>query len=312
MSEMLTTETVSPVDRLDYWREVICAVYVQLDVEPVVRGQFAGSVSLASWGDTRISHVSSLGQVVTRRPGSSNEDCLVSLQLSGDCRITQAGRTAILQPGDFALYDATQPYELAFDNTFDQLVLQFPRESLVSRNVHIESAVARTCSGQHGVGAVAASFVRSLSEHDQEIPDSHRQRLGDQAVDFAATSLALIVGSMPTDESVRRFNRQRILDFVDQNLHDPNLSVGFVAASFGVSTRTVQKLFADDAIPLSNRIRDARMARAKRALGDPRRSHLTITRIAHELGFGSSAQFARVFRTACGCSPSEYREQQGL
>lgn len=309
MSEMLTTETVSPVDRLDYWREVICAVYVQLDVEPVAREQFAGSVSLAGWGDTRLSHVCSRGQIVTRQPNAADEDCLVSLQLSGIGRVSQAGRTAVLTPGDFALYDAARPYELAFDNDFDQLVLQFPRAALIARNVHIESAVARTCSGQEGVGAVAAAFIRSLSQHDSEIPSDHRHGLGEQAIDFAATSLALTAGTMPSEESVRQFNRQRILDFVERNLHDPNLSVALVAGSFGVSTRTVQKLFASDQLPLSARIRDARIAKAKRALSDPRRNHFTITRIAHELGFGSSAQFARVFRTACGCSPSEYREQ---
>jgi AraC-like DNA-binding protein len=308
---MLTTETVSPVDRLDYWREVICAVYVQLDVEPVAREQFAGSVSLTSWGNTRISTVGSQGQIVNRRPGATTEDCLISLQVSGVGRVSQAGRTAILHPGDFALYDTTQPYQLTFDSNFDQIVLQFPREALIARNIHIESTVARACSGRKGVGAVTASFVHSLADHDDEIPDHHRTRLGEQVVDFAATSFSTVAGTVPTGDSVRAFNRQRILDFVDQNLHDPDLSVGLVAASFGVSTRTVQKLFADDAVPLSNRIRDARMARAKRALQDPLRSHQTITRIAHELGFGSSAQFSRAFKTACGCSPREFREQQG-
>ncbi len=195
-----------------------------------------------------------------------------------------------------------------FENDFDQIVVQFPREALIARNVHIESTVARTCSGRHGVGAVAASFVRSLADHDAEIPEDHRDRLGEQAVDFAATSFSLVAGTVPTADSVRSFNRQRILDFVDRNLHDPNLSVGLVAASFGVSTRTVQKLFAGDSVPLSARIRDGRLARAKRALSDPLRSHQTITRIAHESGYGSSAQFSRVFKAACGCSPREYRD----
>lgn len=304
---MLTTETVSPVDRLDYWREVICAVYVQLDVEPVVREQFAGSVSLTSWGDTRISRVGSRGQIVNRRPGATKEDCLISLQVTGTGRVTQSGRTAVLQPGDFALYDTTQPYELAFDGNFDQIVLQFPREALIARNVHIESTVARTCSGREGVGAVTTSFVNSLANHDTEIPDDHRDRLGEQVVDFAATSFSVVAGTIPTADSVRAFNRQRILDFVDRNLHDPNLSVALVAASFRVSTRTVQKLFAEDAVPLSTRIREARMATARRALSDPLRKHLTITRIAHELGYGSSAQFSRAFKAAHGCSPSDYR-----
>ncbi len=310
MSELLTTSIVDPADRLDYWREVICAVYVELHVEPVNTDAFAGSVELTAWGEQKLSRVSSMGQLVTRQPGTTEDDCLVSLQVSGSCRVTQAGRTAVLTPGDFALYDATKPYELAFDDRFGQLVLQFSRDALISRNVHIESAVARTCSGATGVGAVAASFLECLAQHDAEIPEDHRRRLGDQAIDFTAVALSDAAGTTPTSESVARFNRQRVLNVVDQNLDNPDLSVAFVAAALGVSTRTIQKLFASDSPPLSARIRAARIDRAKRALSDPRRDHLTIARIANDLGFGSPTQFARVFKAASGYSPSEFRATQ--
>ncbi|MEM7274578.1 MAG: AraC family transcriptional regulator [Actinomycetota bacterium] len=311
MPDRLSTSTVAEADRLDYWREVICAVFVELDVESVGGGAFSGHVDVTGWGDTRISHVASCGQIVTRPADTSRADCLVSLQLSGTGRVSQFGRTAALSPGDFALYDATAPYQLAFDGPFDQLVIQFPRDALVTRNVHVESAVARRCVGATGVGAVAASFVQTLAEHHDEIPDDQRRLLGAQAIDFAATALASVTGTLPAEESVRRFNRQRVLSFVEDNLDDPRLTVAWVAASLGVSSRTIQKLFAADDVPLSVRIRDARVARAERALRDPGRRHHTIARIAGDLGYGSPEQFARAFRAARGITPREYRDVTG-
>ncbi|MEM9565161.1 MAG: helix-turn-helix domain-containing protein [Actinomycetota bacterium] len=307
MPDRLTTSSVAGPDRLAYWREVICAVYVELDVEAVGGDDFSGSVDLTGWGDTRISHVASCGQIVTRSPDSTRADCLISLQLSGTCRISQFGRTASLGPGDFALYDTTAPYELAFDRDFDQVVVQFPRHALAARNVDIESAVARTCSGTAGVGAVAASFVRALADHHGEIADVQRPVLGQQAVDVSAAALATMTGARPTGESVRAHNRQRVLTFVERHLDDPDLSVGWVAASLGVSPRTIQKLFADDDVPLSGRIREARLARAERALRDPARRHHTIARIALDLGYGSPEHFARAFRAGRGVSPRDYR-----
>ncbi len=307
MPEHLSTSTVSEAERLDYWREVICAVYVELDVEAVSGDTFRGDIDLTGWGDTKISHVASCGQIVTRPADTTRADCLVSLQLSGTCRVSQFGRTAVLAPGDFALYDTTAPYELAFDDPFDQIVVQFPRSSLMDRNVHVESAVARRCSGTAGIGAVASSFVRSLASHHDEIADDQRQLLGDQAVDVTATALASAIGTLPADTSVDRFNRQRVLTFVDRHLDDPDLTVGWVAAALGVSPRTLQKLFAEDASPLSARIREARMARAERALRDPARRHHTITRIAFELGYRSPEQFTRAFRAVRGLTPREYR-----
>ncbi len=309
MSELLTTATVGPADRLAYWRELICDVYADLDAEPLERNRFSGSVSLSEWGGARISVVSSDPQVVRRRAGRPKPDCLVSVQLSGTGQITQAGRTATLDPGDCALYDATQPYTLEFDESFTQLVLQFSRESLIARNVHIESAVARTCHGESGLAAVASGFLRNLVENDSQIGDPMRDRLGEQAIDIMAAALGEVTGLRATGDAIRKADRLRVLAFVDANLSDPTLNVTSVAASMGVSARTIQKLFSDDDVSLSDRIRGARVERAKAALRDPLRAHHTIARISFEAGFASPNVFSRVFRRAVGCSPSDFRSE---
>lgn len=307
MSQLLTTNSVSTQDHFAYWREVICAVYVELDAEPVKQGTFDGSVDLSVWGDVRISRVAADGQVVSRRPGDPRADCLVSMQIEGHSRISQHGRVALLQPGDFALYDATQPYELAFDEAFEQIVLQFPRSWLISRGVCLESAVATTCPGASGPGALAGSFLRSLVDQSGSIGEDLRPRLGQQSIDLAATALAGLTGDQASVEAVRAFNRQRVLRYIDLMASDPSLSVGNVANHFQVSTRTLQKLFAEDEVHVAERIRLTRTERAKRSLRDPLCSGHTIARIAADCGFDSASHFARVFRSEVGCTPSSYR-----
>ncbi|MEM8926330.1 MAG: helix-turn-helix domain-containing protein, partial [Actinomycetota bacterium] len=292
MSQRLTTDSVAPGDRLDYWRESICAVYVELDAEPQTRESFAGSIDWTLYGPTTISRVQSDGQVVTRRTNTTSTDCLVSLQLAGLGRVSQAGAEAVLRPGDFALYDATEPYELAFEGSFQQLVVQFPRNSLIARNVHLHSTVARSHSGRTGVGAVAMSLVRSLSDQAESIDAPTRAELGLQVIDVVASALS----ATPSDAAVATLNRRRILDHVAHNLDDPGLSVASLARTFGVSARTLQKLFSDDGAYLSEHIRTMRLLRAAEALDDPRRAHQTITQIAHEAGFGGPTQLSRRFR----------------
>jgi transcriptional regulator GlxA family with amidase domain len=51
-----------------------------------------------------------------------------------------------------------------------------------------------------------------------------------------------------------------------------------------------------------------RLKRAARLLAD---SHLSIKEIAPATGFQDANYFARVFRAAYGCSPSEYRRSIG-
>jgi AraC-like DNA-binding protein len=309
VTDLLSTDVVEAHERFAYWRELICAVYVQLDAKQIGAGAFSGSVSVSSLGGLSLSRVRATGQVVTRQPSEPGSDCLVSVQVSGIGRITQFGRTAELQPGDFALYDTTEPYELYFERPFEQIVLKFPREVMTGRNVHIRSAAAVRCGGDTGAGAIASSFVRSLASHDAEVADIFRGRMGEQALDCVATSLASMAGSSATHEAVHEYNRRRVLNYVEQHLRDPNLSVSGAAAALGVSARTIQKLFADDELHLSERIKSARLQRAAAALRDPLLHHVNITSIATDVGFTGPETFSRSFRDAYGCTPREYRQQ---
>ena len=309
VTDVLTTDGVQAHERFAYWRELICAVYVQLDAKQLGSGTFGGSVTVSALGELSLSRVRATGQVVTRRPSDPGSDCLISVQVSGTGRISQFGRTADLQPGDFALYDATEPYELHFDQAFEQIVLKFPREVMTGRNVHIRSAAAVRCGGDVGAGAIASSFVRALANHDSEVVDGFRARMGEQALDCVATSLATMVGTSASHEAVQEFNRRRVLNYVEQHLRDPNLSVSSAAMNLGVSARTIQKLFAEDESHLGERIKQSRLQRAATALRDPLQSHITIAHIAADSGFNSAENFSRSFREAYGCTPREYRQR---
>jgi AraC-like DNA-binding protein len=312
VTHLLTTDVVEAHERFAYWRELICAVYVRLDAKQFGPDPFVGSVEVSELGELSLSRVRASAQVVTRRPSESGSDCLISVQVSGVGRVSQFGRTAELQPGDFALYDTTEPYELFFDRPFEQIVLKFPREVMTGRNVHIRSAAAVRCGGDVGAGAVASSFVQSLARHDGEVADGFRGRMGDQALDCVATSLASMVRSSATQEAVFEANRRRVLNYVEQHLRDPLLSVSSVAAGLGVSARTIQKLFADDELHLSERIRAARLQRAAGALRDPLLRHMTIASIAADTGFTGPESFSRSFRESYGCAPREYRQAAAL
>ncbi len=306
---MLTTEAVEPADRFAYWREVICRVYVRLDAEPVGDRQFAGSIDVAEFGDVRISSVMADGQIVSRVMDGASDDCLVSLQTSGVGRVTQAGRTAVLGPGDLALYDAARPYELAFDDAFSQIVVQFPRRYLTDRNVDVGSAVGVRAPGAAGVGHLASTYLRAVRAHDVDLADPHRRLVGSHALDLVAMALAATIGTRPTPGAVRTYTRQQVLDHLSANLSDPHLSVNGVAAALGISTRSLQKLFADDEYGLGQRIRNARLARARQALADPLRRGHTVARIAADHGYADAAHFTRAFKATYHQTPRDYRRE---
>ena len=80
------------------------------------------------------------------RPGDGRS-FLASIQTIGRGTIVQDGRVADLEPGDFALYDFTQPYESIFQNDFQQYVLTLPGSALRSRLRETDTLTARKVCG---------------------------------------------------------------------------------------------------------------------------------------------------------------------
>lgn len=305
MPETLSTHALRPNERFDFWRDVICDVFLPLEAEP--RGtpvdQFAGAVSVARLDELHIVRVDSAGQHVVRQPTDACDDVLISIQLHGRGVVSQDGHAAVLSPGCLALYDATRPYELTFEHVFSQLVVQLPRPTLRQRGVDVDSSVAHAVPG-HGLAAITTSMLSSLLRDGESVAADVQRQLAGQALDLLALTLA------PADRgegSARRRieERQRVLAHVLGRLSDPALGVADVARRLGVSTRYLQKLFADTGHTLSARIRDARLQRARELL--ILRPHLTVTDVAHGTGFSDAAHFSRSFRARYGTTPSAAR-----
>lgn len=100
---------------------------------------------------------------------------------------------------------------------------------------------------------------------------------------------------------------QRGKMFIDEHLADPTLSMSFVAAALGISTRYVSDLLAEGGLSYRQYVLEQRLVRCARDLADPRLDHRTVTEVAYSWGFFDGAHFSRAFKTAYGISPRDYR-----
>jgi AraC-like DNA-binding protein len=92
------------------------------------------------------------------------------------------------------------------------------------------------------------------------------------------------------------------------NLGNPRLSVGTVAAYQGVSPRYVQMLFEAEGLSFSEFVLEQRLIRAQRMLINPGFASQSIHTIALQIGFGDLSYFNRTFRRRFGMTPSEMRK----
>jgi AraC-like DNA-binding protein len=306
----LSTERLPTTERFDYWHEVICRVFVELDACRLAGPEtFGGSVRSVDAGPLQLTRVDAQPHRVTRsnRAISHADDqyFLVSLQLEGSCGISQDGRTARLGPGDFALYDTTRPYQLNLAEPFSMLVAQMPRDVLRAALPQAEAATAITVHQGSGVGSLVRPMLGGIAEASRTAPAAAMRHLAAAAIDLIAASLADVRAAPAVTSQAVQLLRAR--QCIEDNLVDPDLSPEMIARAIFVSPRYLHAIFHDEGTSVSRYVIHRRLERSRRDLADARLAHLTIADIAARLGFKDASHFTRVFKAAYGVSPREHR-----
>lgn len=311
--QVITTDGIREDRRVRFWQDAVCDALVDLNIESCQVGGFAASLQLASAGDSVFCRIDSTTQRVVRTrkhiARSTAAFFHIPMQLKGRSRVSQRGASFDLQPGEFALFNSTEPYELEFDRAFSQIVLQIPQSSL--RNAFaIDGFVGGIpVKGQNALGRLVLNEITATLSALDEIDADVAAALARHNIDLIAlavnSSLRLQLG---TGSSGRRALTQRVLAIAEERLSDHTVSLDSIAISAGISVRTLHEIFASlDTTPW-RWMQQRRLEQCRRDLRDGLLDSMSITTIALKWGFNSPAHFARAYRQYFGCTPRSERK----
>jgi AraC-like DNA-binding protein len=312
MTVSFSTATVDQRSQLTYWREVVCATFVRLDVLPPERATagFRARVSAESLGGMRVATVTSQPHAVFRSPHmirtAPDDDVFVNLAVRGRTVVAQDGREAVLRPGDFTVYDSARTCLISCPDPFRLVVLKVPRDLFISRYPLLPGTTATTVRGDRGVGALFSSLLRGVPAHVQGLQPETVGQVGVSVLELLATALSEqasgVRPALPREAQLLRARR-----YITDHLGDPELSPSAVAAALGLSVRYLHALFrAEESTPYGW-ILERRLDQAARMLADPRQAGRSVTDIAFTVGFKDSSHFSRAFKDRYGVGPRGYR-----
>jgi AraC-like DNA-binding protein len=311
MQGMFSTSEVEQKNRFAYWHDLVCDVFVRLDSRSPAPRKFNATMRYDSLGWLRVVQAESdaIEAVRSRRhiSGGQEDDLLVSLQVRGRTLLTQDDRHAVLEPGEFALYDSERPYQLRMSDDTELVCLQFPRRELIARLGSAAPFVARTIGGQKGIGNLFLQLARALPRRVAEIDAADAHGVAGHVVDLLSLSLSSGLGTSRELASARALALARLKCVLRAQLCDPNLKPAGAAALAGMSVRHANRLLALEGTSLERFILFERLSRCYSALGEARLDHRTISEIAFSFGFNDCSHFSRSFRRQYGVSPKEFR-----
>lgn len=230
----------------------------------------------------------------------------VGLLERGRGRLTQAGRTAHLGPGEFVLCDSRQPFCLEFEEEFHQRLFIVPCALLESRWLASGERTAVAVSARDGIASVPAAMLSVLQEplgaspRDLALVETHL--LEQLSRVFAPAQL------FDAHSELSRAALTRATRFIEDNIADQNLSPATVGARLGCSRRYLYKVFEPTGQGVAQFIRYRRVECAQRLLTTPGARSLSMTQVALRVGFANAAGLSRAFREVIGVLPTEYRD----
>ncbi|NYT37317.1 helix-turn-helix domain-containing protein [Allopusillimonas soli] len=315
MASLLLRTPPRYFDRPGPWHDGVCEYFVPLEVRAKNAGPFLNTAAHDSLGCLRVTELLTSAQRVSRTKvlASRAEEGLykATLQLSGRSRIVQADRTAILNPGEWGLYDTARPYEVDVEQDAHFLVLQISPAQMPVWAPYLQRAVARAFSARHGSARIAMDTLRLALSESPSLSDAAMRDIAASIMQMIGLNVCEQTGAEDISglDEVRQAQFRTICQHIEDNLHDPGMTASGIAARFRISRRYLYKLFESHGASPADYIQAARLERCRRMLANTAATQ-QISDLAYRHGFSDAAAFSHAFRRRYGVSPTEWRRQQ--
>ncbi|MDG4833590.1 helix-turn-helix domain-containing protein [Solwaraspora sp. WMMD1047] len=308
--------TIAARERLDAWRDITSTFLIPTAVDSPKPEAFTAQLRVMPFGDAQLASMAYTSLSSRRSPRdirrSDPEYYQLALVRAGCQIIEQNDNSSVLAGGDLVLYDSSRPLRTMFDATSpaETVQLHFPKRMLPLPAHQVADLCATSLlPGAEVVGRPLAAFLASLAACRTHCTDRDALRLETIMVDLTTAVLAHhLERKNPPLRSATHTLYLRIIAFIEENLHRPQLRPTMVAAAHRISLRYLHRIFQQHhLVSVATHIRTRRLERAGRDLADRRLDHLTIATIARRWGFSRPAEFSRAFQRHTGIPPRDYR-----
>ncbi|MDF5757514.1 helix-turn-helix domain-containing protein [Spongiactinospora sp. TRM90649] len=311
------TTMLEPENRFPFWWEMSSRAHVRCWIRSEHERDFVASVRSLTFGGLVVTALTYPSLQVERTPKLIRQDDPEVFQLNlltqGRGGIEHRDRRVTLSGGDFVLCDSSYPlqgWRSAVGSHASALLVQIPRRWLPFSGEAIDRLVGRPFSSAKGGAALLAEHLATLIARGEECADADEAALADavMALILVACSQRAAVPAPLSPEARKRVQLKQMKRFMLQRLSDPGLSPATVAVAHGISLRQLQKSFQAEGVGVSAWIRRKRLERCRRDLADPLLADRPIHAIAARWGIVDGPHFSRLFKSAFGVTPGEYRK----
>jgi AraC-like DNA-binding protein len=309
----LSTASVKPSERREFWQSNVGPLCGGFHLEPQSDEPFDANLNYTNVADLVFCRLSTLVPhriVHTARLVNHVDRALVKVifQTEGHSLLEQDGRTAVLQPGDWTIYEPRKPSSAVILGRAGIFFLTIPRERILTRNFDLGRLAAHRFSRSRGLGKLIWSLLSATFDQIPEIGNRSGQDVADITIQLIRLALLESIDEHAPVDSKEAI-RERVKRYISSHLRDPDLSITKLAGTTRCTKRYLHMAFHSENVSISDYILRLRLKRCREDLLNPGFVHRSITDIAYSWGFNSSNHFSRCFKEEFGVSPRSLRTE---
>jgi AraC-like DNA-binding protein len=278
------------------------------------RDPFQGAIARRQLGSLDVNDIVCDGHLVQRREQDIGErpsdTYYIYLQRRGRAWFEQSGRRCVADPGDIVIADPNIAFRTGTDGRFDFRLWRIDRARL--------DPLLALRPGEWPMQRIGREqAARGLIVNWLDMLLRHHADLSPTSLELATATLYSLVADVagPWDEAReparlarRRAQLQHVMQAVERQADDMDLTPERVANDMGMSLRALHHLFELSDHSFHEFLTRTRLNRAHRMLCEPSVSHLSTAEIGFAVGFRETSTFYRRFRQRYGDTPGGVRE----
>lgn len=301
--------SVQNLHNFDHWNHAVHAVCGRFITQRCQHTErFIGDIRHHQLGDLNLADIQVNAPSIRRERGSASRGddrfYFLVLQREGSMAINRSARTFTLHPGDMALLDSAEAFEMQPQGLIAQLSIHLCRDA-VDRLLPTQACRFGKLEQAGLSGRLLHGMLQQISAGEMNLPTGHSHGAALQDALISLLQPSLRPDDVPdTGRPLRRLAER----LINQTLQAPPTPAE-LAAKLNVSVRQLYRQFELDGDSIGRYIQRQRLHCAARDLAQGADTGLPITTIAYKWGFTDSAHFSRVFKRHFGMPPKDYRAQ---
>jgi AraC-like DNA-binding protein len=304
---VFNTDDVPQRLRQEYWDDFMGRVYLKMRTHVPDPATFFASMESRQVGEIALIKGAIGANSIDRNAPTGVDQCLLFINLDKPITFRHNDRDVTLNAGDMTILDSRRPSTSSTPFGAETLFINMPRQGLARRFPAIEHIAGTAFTAASPLAGFSREYFKKLFDVAPDLAPHLSSWFEEHALDIVGVLLAEAVGEKPAATAYRSALRYRLKAFIQQHLHDPDLSVVTVADHFKISSRYVAKLFSEEGKTFTHFVQAERLNECRRLLAMPSSSSMQISQIAYSVGFRSQGTFNRLFRDTFDLTPSDYR-----